>query len=61
MKVTIVYDNCLSKGALKTGWGFRPREKMRRGETLEGAKNGKYADEYLAMLRQSLSEGRVNQ
>jgi thioredoxin reductase (NADPH) len=25
-------------------------EKVRRGETFEGAKNGKYADEYLAML-----------
>jgi thioredoxin reductase (NADPH) len=26
-------------------------EKVKRGETFEGAKNGKYADEYLAMLR----------
>ena len=26
-------------------------EKIKRGETFEGAKNGKYADEYLAMLR----------
>ena len=25
-------------------------EKVRRGETFEGAKNGKYTDEYLAML-----------
>ena len=26
-------------------------ERVKRGETFEGAKNGKYADEYLAMLR----------
>ena len=26
-------------------------EKVKRGEMFEGAKNGKYADEYLAMLR----------
>jgi thioredoxin reductase (NADPH) len=26
-------------------------EKVKRGETFEGAKNGKYADEYMAMLR----------
>lgn len=25
-------------------------EKTKKGETLEGARNGKYADEYLAML-----------
>jgi len=30
-------------------------EKVKRGETFEGAKNGKYADEYLTMLRQSAS------
>ncbi len=25
-------------------------EKIKKGETFEGARNGKYADEYLAML-----------
>jgi len=26
-------------------------EKVKRGEMFEGAKNGKYADEYMVMLR----------
>ena len=36
-------------------------EKIKRGEMFEGTKNIKYADEYLAMLRYLLPEGRVNQ
>ena len=34
-----------------TGSEYLALEKVKKGEMFEGAKNGKYADEYLAMLK----------